>query len=100
MGVMVCLSVILAYGRWGQEDQELEANISYKRLFPIPILPPKKGRIRKAKAEKAEGCRAHVKKCCLGGGRRVGNMAGFKDKGWVVVTWSCVFSEDCCHYQG
>lgn len=35
------MSVLLACGRWGQEDQEFEANISYKRLSPIPIISQK-----------------------------------------------------------
>lgn len=65
------MSVILACGRWGQEDQEFEANISYKRLSPIPIISQKKGQVGKTKAEKAEGCRACVKRRCLLGGRRV-----------------------------
>lgn len=94
------MPVILACGRWGQEDQEFEANISYTRLSPTPI-PQKKGQVGKAKAKKGRRMQGLFEEMLPGGrGWQKGKVAGFKDKGWVVVTWGCVFSENCCYSQG
>lgn len=46
------MPVILACGRWGHEDREFEANISYKRLSPTPSSPKRKDRSGKRRLRK------------------------------------------------